>query len=253
MLVRLNSDGFRKFLASIKNVFRGGITFTLFNNRVEVITMSQDKASILFFGVIPCETVGVTESVVLHIKDISKMERLLDFNGDKPTFEFKVEEDHLYYENSDIRGAKFMLASAPARREETIIKRSWFKVKNPMFECGLTSNDIKKVLQSISFATDSRKLYLYEEDDTLVAELNDEEQSAIDSVKLNLSKIFKGSFSGKYIVLIDSLNCLPINREVQLTMQIIPNELPSRTQQLLFFTVQEGEMFYRYLFNPVIR
>lgn len=249
MWVSVKSDAFKKFLTAIKGVYNGGVTLTILKNRIEALTTTEDSASIFFYGFIPCITEGITSSEVIHIKEIFKLEKLLEFNGLSEDFKFTLEENHIYYENDSIKGAKFMLGEHADRRCIELIDRAWFKFSNPIFSGQLEPADIGKILQLTSFATDTKKVYFYLEDGCLVADLNDETQVDIDSVKLNLLRNFNGSFNTKIIVLTENLQRLTSISGAPITMEVVEGESSSGKHEVLYFTTRNEGVIYRYLFN----
>lgn len=221
----------------------------VYPNRIECLTVSADKSSVVFCGVVSCETEGIAEPVTLHLRDIAKLNTLLGFNQGNEFFEFTIEDSFIFYKNDDIRGAKFMLNERPFRREEALLKRNWFKINDEIFSAKVFTEDIKKSIQATAFASDSDKVYLYIEDDAFVAELNDETIANIDSVKMNYSNFFNGSFSGKYIIKVDSLRCIPLPMGGQVLFQMIEKTSDVLSGKTLYCTVSDEGCLFRYLLN----
>lgn len=162
--VTVSSKEFNTFILSILNVDRSGVSLKLYNDYIEALVLSEDNSSIILYTKLNIiEQCGVEDEMVIHIKDLTKFQRLLDMN-DGETFTFTIKNNHVYFENNMVKGAKFMLADRPSRVVNAKVNVQWFNSFEKTSRMTISKGAIKKIIQCSSFTSDdANKVYLYQD------------------------------------------------------------------------------------------
>lgn len=162
--VTVSSKEFHTFILSILNVDRSGVSLKLHRDYIEALVLSEDNSSIILYTKLNIiEQCGVEDEMVIHIKDLTKFQRLLDMN-DGETFTFMIKNNHVYFENSMVKGAKFMLADRPSRVVNAKVNVQWFNSFEKTSRMNIDKGTIKKIVQCSSFTSDdANKVYLYQD------------------------------------------------------------------------------------------
>jgi len=153
------------------------------------------------------------DNVKLNLPDIKKLVRVLDIIP-STEIELKINENNISY-NKD--GYKFKyhllddgIIKQPALNVDKINKLN-FNTKFTVKE-----NDLNTLFKGSSFATETSKVYLYEEDGKICSELGDRSRHNSDNFVCSLSDSFEGNIDKPLPVNFDSFRLVSFNgsREV---------------------------------------
>jgi hypothetical protein len=126
----------------------------------------------------------------INIPDVKKFIRLIScIKGDNLTL--KINDNHLLYEDDDIRFKYFLLEDGVMPR----VSISLQKIKKLTFNTTFNLNNIKfsELLKGSAIATDSDKVYFFTKNGKLFAELNDYERQNINNICYLLTDEFEGT------------------------------------------------------------
>ena len=136
----------------------------------------------------------------------------------------------------------------------------WFDNFQSTYKTKLDKGQIKEILHIASFADGSNKVYFYQNENGLIAELNDRTISNIDNITIsnidNISLLVsadgEGTIDDKVIIAVDSLSSLNLSiPEIQLEVIKIGNKIKT-FEALLFTCISEG-VLVKYLFNSKMK
>lgn len=256
MKISVSAKEFYTFISAISNVFRGGATLKIFKNYIECIACSEDSSSIIVCSKIHIlneQDINLAngESYEINVPDLQKFTKLLSMN-EEDMFTFEIKNNYVYFKNNKIKGAKFILDDIPAQKIPKHVTAKWFDNFQTNYSVELDKAQIKEILHIASFADGSDKIYFYQEDGKLIAELNDRTISNIDNLSLVLSDKGEGAINDKVIIAVNSLSTLVLNTpSIKLEVVSIGNKIKS-FEALLFTIISEG-ILVKYLFNSKMR
>lgn len=246
--ITLASGDFAGFIQAINNVYRGGASLVIHQDYIDSLVLSEDNASIILYAkVMLLKNSLPNETVTIHVRDLNKFIRLIEYSKEE-TFTFTIRNNHVYFENSKVGGAKFILDENPVRKINNRISVEWFNRFETYFKATIKRNSLKEVSALASFANNSEKVYLYEENNTIIAELNDKEKVNIDTIKLNLTKEYEGHILGNIILSLDSLSAL-----TSMANDLVMEVAKIQNYEALFFTFQKTNLLLKYLFASKVR
>lgn len=236
------------FVQSILQVYRGGCTLNIHRDYIDALILSEDNSSIILYAKIALLVNSrPDEDVSLNIRDLNKFILLSDF-AKLDVFNFSIQQNYVYYKNKHVRQAKFILDEIPARKVNKNINVEWFQRFQPYFQTMIGRSNLKEISRMSMFANDSDKVYIYEENGAIVAELNDRQKSNIDSINLTLTDQYQGHILDKIILDINSLSALS-----SIDDDILVEVAKIQSHEALFFTIQRGGVLLKYLFASKIR
>lgn len=176
--VTVSSKELQTFISSILNVDRSGVSLKFFPSFIEALVLSEDNSSVILYTKLNVLEISglVGEEQVIHIKDLTKMQKLLDMNNDE-TFTFSIRDNHVYFDSDTVKGAKFMLADRPSKTVNARVNVQWFNSFEKTSRMKISKSVIKNIIQCSSFtSTDANKVYVFEDTITKYREaLNGEE------------------------------------------------------------------------------
>lgn len=255
MKITVSSKEFSTFIAAISNVTRQGVTLKIHKNYIEVITLSDDNCSIIIYAkmlIINSDEIKLGDDEVneVHIKDIQKFKKLIDMNGQE-TFTFEIKNNYIYFKSKKVKGAKFMLAESSFRPIKKQLTAEWFNSFEKNLSTTVTKSDIKEILAASSFVSDSvGKIYFYEKDGEIVAEINDNELANVDSMIISLSDNFKGTITDKVIINITTLGQIYLAcDDILIESAVIGAGVNS--SEVLFITENVDNVTVKYLLNTL--
>ena len=255
MKITVSSKEFSTFIAAISNVTRQGVTLKIHKNYIEVITLSDDNCSIIVYAkmlIINSDEIKLGDDEVneVHIKDIQKFKKLIDMNGQE-TFTFEIKNNYIYFKSKKVKGAKFMLAESSFRPIKKQLTAEWFNSFEKNLSTTVTKSDIKEILAASSFVSDSvGKIYFYEKDGEIVAEINDNELANVDSMIISLSDNFKGTITDKVIINITTLGQIYLAcDDILIESAVIGAGVNS--SEVLFITENVDNVTVKYLLNTL--
>lgn len=133
-----------------------------------------------------------TDELVIHVKDLTKMQKLLDMNNGE-TFTFSIRDNHIYFENDMVKGAKFMLADRPSKTVNARVNVQWFNSFEKTSRMKISKPVVKSIIQCSSFTSDdANKVYVYQDGTKVVAEINDRTKNNLDNMSIYIGEIEDG-------------------------------------------------------------
>ena len=184
--VTVSSKELQTFISSILNVDRSGVSLKFFPDFVEALVLSEDNSSVILYTKLNIlEISGMeTDELVIHVKDLTKMQKLLDMNNGE-TFTFSIRDNHIYFENDMVKGAKFMLADRPSKTVNARVNVQWFNSFEKTSRMKISKPVVKSIIQCSSFTSDdANKVYVYQDGTKVVAEINDRTKNNLDNMSI---------------------------------------------------------------------
>lgn len=246
--VTVSAREFAIFINAIQNVFRGGASLTLHEDHIDALIVSEDNASIMLYTKINRLDKGDVNPYTIHVKDTGKFLLLMDMNKGAETFTFKVRNNAVYFENDKVTGAKFFLDENPARKIASKINAEWFNNFKPHFSVTIHRGAVKEITSLARFASSSEKVYFYERDGVITAELNDREKVNIDNISIKVADEYEGHINGNIILALDSLTTIT-NATEHVNLEVVD----IGRNEALFATVDLNGVFIKYLFPSKIK
>jgi DNA polymerase III alpha subunit len=248
--VTVSSKEFQTFISSILNVDRSGVSLKLFPSFIEALVLSEDNSSIILYTKLNILTInGLDEEMVIHIKDLTKFQKLLDMNNGE-TFTFSIRDNHIYFENDMVKGAKFMLADRPSKTVNARVNVQWFNSFEKTSRMKISKPVVKSIIQCSSFTSDdANKVYVYQDGNKVVAEINDRTKNNLDNMSIYIGEIEDGQMEGKVILNVSTLSRLFLADEMTLETSFIGQGV-SRTE-IVFLSFTNDNVSVRYLLNTL--
>jgi hypothetical protein len=249
--VKVSSKEFQTYISAILNVDRSGVSLKIFPTYIEALVLSEDNSSIILYTKLNILDISGMEKdeEIIHIKDLTKFQRLLDMNEDE-TFTFTINGNHVYYENSTVKGAKFMLADRASRVVNDRVNVEWFNRFEKTSKMSIDKATVKKIIQCSSFTSDdANKVYVYQDGTKVVAEINDRTKNNLDNMSIYIGELESGSLDGKVIVNVATLSRLFLADEMTLETSSIGQGV-SKTE-ILFLSYTNDNVSVRYLLNTL--
>ena len=248
--VTVSSKEFQTFISSILNVDRSGVSLKLFPSFIEALVLSEDNSSIILYTKLNILTInGLDEEMVIHIKDLTKFQKLLDMNNGE-TFTFTIRDNHVYFENDMVKGAKFMLADRPSKTVNARVNVQWFNSFEKTSRMKISKPVVKSIIQCSSFTSDdANKVYVYQDGNKVVAEINDRTKNNLDNMSIYIGEIEDGHMEGKVILNVSTLSRLFLADEMTLETSFIGQGV-SRTE-IVFLSFTNDNVSVRYLLNTL--
>jgi len=195
--IKNKKDFVSNFLKPISNL--NDACILSINDNLLTCTLASADATIVSKSTIEVET-DLKESK-LNLPDIQKLIRVLEII---PTadVELKINENNISYSNNGYKFKYHLLDDGiikqPSLNVEKVNKLNF----NTKFKVG--ENNLSTLFKGSTFASETTKVYLYEEDGKIYSELGDRNRHNTDNFICVLSDVFEG----------DSINKpLPINFE----------------------------------------
>lgn len=248
--VAVEQDSFRKFIQCISYVTQFPVTFNILQDKIDVFAVSNDNASVFFHGSIKCRS---NSAKTIHLKDISKFNKLFEFNRDNELFNFSIIDNYFVYKKEHVCEAKFVLNSLPNNNMNLSSKTDLFSLNGNILQANVHSNNIRDILQSVHLASDTKKVYVYDDKGDLIADLNDKQADNIDSIKLHITNAVRGHVGSPVIVDINSFKSLPVNITDNFNFYILPKSAGSKSYNVLLVSSVMKNVMVNYIFNPIVR
>lgn len=249
--VTVSSKEFQTFISSILNVDRNGVTLRFFKDFIEALVLSEDNSSIILYTKLNILNMSGLdeEKLELHVKDLTKFQKLLDMNEGE-TFTFSIRDNHIYFENDMVKGAKFMLADRPSKTVNARVNVQWFNSFEKTSRMKISKPVIKSIIQCSSFTSDdANKVYVYQDGTKVVAEINDRTKNNLDNMSIYIGEIEEGQMEGKVILNVSTLSRLFLADEMTLETSFIGQGV-SRTE-IVFLSFTNDNVSVRYLLNTL--
>jgi hypothetical protein len=147
-------------------------------------------------------------SVRLNLISVKKFLSGLDFLGDTGSFSMEYSSNNIvcYNKTDDGESTHFKYHLV----DDSIIKECSYSVKKISkldfdTEFIISNSKIKQIMSGYAFASDVTKIYFYEKDGSIYADINDKTLQNVDNVTLKISSLFQGN---------PIADAIPINTEV---------------------------------------
>lgn len=251
MNVTVSSKEFQTFISSILNVDRSGVSLKIYPEFIEALVLSEDNSSVILYTKLNILSINDfdKEELVIHIKDLTKFQKLLDMNNSE-TFTFSVNDSHVYFESDMVKGAKFMLSDRPSKIVNARVNVQWFNSFEKTSRMKISKATIKSIIQCSSFtSSDANKVYVYQDGNKVVAEINDRTKNNLDNMSIYIGEIEEGQMEGKVILNVNTLSRLFLADEMTLETSFIGQGV-SRTE-IVFLSFTNDNVSVRYLLNTL--
>lgn len=253
MKITVSAKEFAIFIAAIFDVTHLGVTLKIHKNYIEIITLSDDNCSIIVYSkinIINELDIGEDEVKEVHIKDLQKFKKLLDMNNED-TFTFEIKNNYIYFKSKKVKGAKFMLAESSFRPVKKQLTAEWFNSFDKNLKTTVKKSDIKEILSASSFVSDSvNKIYFYEHDKEIIAEINDRELKNVDNLCFSLSSEYEGSLNDKVIINIGTLGQIYLAAD-ELIIETATIGSGPNSSEVMFITEEVNNVCVKYLLNTL--
>ena len=189
MELSINSQLFKKlFLEQIGKISDSAVV-TLSENKLKCLTCTPDNSVILSIE-FPVEPNAHTSPIVLNIGDIKKLIRAVDCI-DKEKVTLQLHNNNLTYKDKNIQFKYHLLENGIIPQPKINVE----KLNKLEFDSTFILQDktLNEIIKASTFSTDSNKIYLTSENNTLKGNLTDMTRFNIDSFETIVSDKFEGS------------------------------------------------------------
>jgi hypothetical protein len=179
--LKLSRPEFIKFIDSFSKINDSFIA-EVKEDSISVITSSSDN-TLISYGDYKCQS---TYSTNLNIPDCKKLVRVLDtINSD--VIDLKINTNNLEYTSNSVKFKYHLFEDGFLQKPSLSLE----KIKNFTFDItfNLTKQQLASIIKGSTFATETNKLYLYTEEDKLIAELTDKARHNSDSYTMSLGTV----------------------------------------------------------------
>lgn len=274
MKIVVSSKEFEVFLNAILRVEKEGSIITIYKDHLEALTLTKNIVSLLVYSRINIlnsdeidETLLVDEEfdkrtrqvkkvqgrVSIGIKDLKKFQRLLDMNGkDKDTFTFEIRGNTIFYSNEFVKGAKFSLAQKEhlSSNRQLSVTAEWFNKFEPTMQMKLKQEQLKTINAAAQFVSENvRKVYFYQDENGIVAEVNDKQKNNVDNIAFHIGTPESGKMTMPVIVDATALSLIYDKCDEYLMQSSVISDAHSNRAEILFLSVVTDNVFIKYLIN----
>jgi hypothetical protein len=179
--LKLSRPEFIKFIDSFSKINDSFIA-EVKEDGMSVITSSSDN-TLISYGDYKCQSSYCTN---LNIPDCKKLVRVLDtINSD--VIDLKINTNNLEYSSNSVKFKYHLFEDGFLQKPSLSLE----KIKNFTFDItfSLTKQQLASIIKGSTFATETNKLYLYTEEDKLIAELTDKARHNSDSYTMSLGTV----------------------------------------------------------------
>jgi len=170
-----------KFLDALSKISDSSI-IDITNEKITSLVSSADNTLILYSELI-------TESdfhTTINVPDIKKLYRVLDALSEED-LKLKINSNNIEYKGTSVKFKYHLFENGFLNKPNlNIDKINAFKF-DVNFE--LTVDQLRQILRGSTFASETNKLYLYTEDNKLIAELTDRARHNTDSFSICLGDV----------------------------------------------------------------
>lgn len=149
---------------------------------MSIITSSPDN-TLISYGNYEC---SANYNTNLNIPDCKKLVRVLDTIS-SDTLELKINNNNIEYAGNNVKFKYHLFEDGFLQKPSLSID----KIKSFTFDVTfkLTKQQLSAIIKGSTFATETNKLYLYTEENKLVAELTDKARHNSDSYVMSLGEV----------------------------------------------------------------
>lgn len=273
MKIVVSAKEFEVFLNAILRVEKEGSIITIHKNYMEALTLTKNIVSLLVYSRVNIlnpdeidesqlidetydkrtrQVKKVEGQMSIGIKDLRKFQRLLDMNGkEKDTFTFEIRGSYIYYSNELVKGAKFALAQKDLiSSNKSQITAEWFNSFKKTMKMTLKQEHLRNINAAAQFVSENvRKVYFYQDEDQIVAEVNDKQKTNVDSISFKIGSPENGRLSLPVIVDANALSLIYDKCDEYILESSVIQDMHDNKAEILFLTVASNNVFIKYLIN----
>jgi len=212
--IKNKKDFVSNFLGPVSNLNDASI-LSIDDNKISCTLASAD-ATIVCRSMIDVET-DLENGTKLNLPDIKKLVRVLDIIP-SAELELQVNENNLSYNKSGYKFKYHLLDDGIIKQPSLNVE----KVKNLEFNTKFTVKEagLNTLFKGSSFATETSKVYFFEEDGKIYSELGDRSRHNSDNFVCMLSDQFEGSIQKPLPVNFDSFRLVSFDRSREVNFSI---------------------------------
>jgi len=212
--IKNKKDFVSNFLGPVSNLNDASI-LSIDDNKISCTLASAD-ATIVCRSMIDVET-DLENGTKLNLPDIKKLVRVLDIIP-SAELELQVNENNLSYNKSGYKFKYHLLDDGIIKQPSLNVE----KVKNLEFNTKFIVKEagLNTLFKGSSFATETSKVYFFEEDGKIYSELGDRSRHNSDNFVCMLSDEFEGSIQKPLPVNFDSFRLVSFDRSREVNFSI---------------------------------
>jgi len=212
--IKNKKDFVSNFLGPVTNLNDASI-LSIDDNKISCTLASAD-ATIVCRSMIDVET-DLENGTKLNLPDIKKLVRVLDIIP-SAELELQVNENNLSYNKSGYKFKYHLLDDGIIKQPSLNVE----KVKNLEFNTKFIVKEagLNTLFKGSSFATETSKVYFFEEDGKIYSELGDRSRHNSDNFVCMLSDEFEGSIQKPLPVNFDSFRLVSFDRSREVNFSI---------------------------------
>lgn len=255
MIIKVLAKEFRTALVATNGVYSKGGTIKIYPEGLEILAAANDNSLSIcsFIPILNEEKPDIkNEYLPLYISDFTKFIKLIDMCNEE-IFAFEIKNNYIYFKSDKVYGAKFILDDMPPQKLPQNANYKKFLQLNSVFNTVISKQKMKEIIQATTFADASDKIYFYQKDNKLIAELNDRTLSNISNISLVISDKCEENINGDVIIIsAEAFNSI-ITTPEDVNFSIISLSSHKTSFLSLLITIDLSDGFIKYLFNSKIR
>ena len=197
-------------------------------------------------GTIVCKSTIDVESDIntkINIPDIKKLIRVLEIIP-SAEIELKLNENNISYNENGYRFRYHLLDDGIIKQPSLNVE----KVNKLNFDTSFNvkENDLSTLFKGSSFATETSKIYIYEEEDKIFGELGDRNRHNTDNFVCILSDVYEGNLIKPLPINFDSFRLISFNNSKDIKFNI------NTEMGVITCTFQKGDTSLIYIISALI-
>ena len=232
--IKNKKDFVSNFLGPVSNL-NDACILSIEDNIVSCTLASAD-ATIVCRSSMEVDT-DIPNSTKLNLPDIKKLVRVLDIIP-SDDIELKINENNISYNENGYKFKYHLLDDGIIKQPSLNVE----KVKNLNFNTKFTvkEKELNTLFKGSSFATETSKVYLFEDDNKIYSELGDRSRHNSDNFVCILSENFEGNIDKPLPVNFDSFRLVSfggskeVNFNVNTEMGVITCNFQKGNTQLIY-------------------
>jgi hypothetical protein len=197
-------------------------------------------------GTIVCKSTIEVESDIntkINIPDIKKLIRVLEIIP-SAEIELKLNENNISYNENGYRFRYHLLDDGIIKQPSLNVE----KVNKLNFDTSFNvkENDLSTLFKGSSFATETSKIYIYEEEDKIFGELGDRNRHNTDNFVCILSDVYEGNLIKPLPINFDSFRLISFNNSKDIKFNI------NTEMGVITCTFQKGDTSLIYIISALI-
>ena len=215
--IKNKKDFVSNFLGPVSNL-NDACILSIEDNIVSCTLASAD-ATIVCRSSMEVDT-DIPNSTKLNLPDIKKLVRVLDIIP-SDDIELKINENNISYNENGYKFKYHLLDDGIIKQPSLNVE----KVKNLNFNTKFTvkEKELNTLFKGSSFATETSKVYLFEDDNKIYSELGDRSRHNSDNFVCILSENFEGNIDKPLPVNFDSFRLVSFNGSGEVKFSVNTN------------------------------